>query len=144
MTGRFGPVAIIACALAALAAAMAPACAAPDAFPVATEIRVGGDDAQTRFVVDLTRKVDIRAFTLADPYRVVIDMPQVTFALPPKSGDSGRGLVKAYRYGLVMAGGSRPWKKPGIEQRNTLGVRCTRNSARIGWCPVAGSCTRVR
>jgi N-acetylmuramoyl-L-alanine amidase len=107
MTGRFGPVAIIACALAVLTAAMAPARAAPDAFPVVTEIRIGGDDTQSRFVVDLTRKVELRAFTLADPYRLVIDMPQVTFALPPKSGASGRGLVKAYRYGLVMAGGSR-------------------------------------
>jgi N-acetylmuramoyl-L-alanine amidase len=108
MTGRFGPVAIIALALAALAAGPVSARAAPpEAFPVATEIRIGGDDSQTRFVIDLTRKIDLRAFTLADPYRVVIDMPQVTFALPPKSGEGGRGLIKAYRYGLVMAGGSR-------------------------------------
>ena len=108
MTGRFKHVATIACALAALAAGYAPARAAPpEAFPVATEIRIGGDDGQTRFVIDLTRKVDLRAFTLADPYRVVIDLSQITFALPPKSGDTGRGLIKAYRYGLVMAGGSR-------------------------------------
>ncbi|MBI4273288.1 MAG: AMIN domain-containing protein, partial [Rhizobiales bacterium] len=76
-------------------------------FPVASDVRVGGDESQTRFVVDLTRKVDIRAFTLADPYRVVIDLPQVTFNLPAKTGDKGRGLVKAFRYGLVMQGGSR-------------------------------------
>ncbi|HKY86287.1 MAG TPA: AMIN domain-containing protein, partial [Pseudorhodoplanes sp.] len=108
MTGRFTYVAIIACALAALSGGVAPLRAAPpEAFPVATEIRVGGDDSQTRFVIDLTRKVDLRVFTLADPYRVVIDLSQITFALPPKSGDSGRGLIKAYRYGLVMAGGSR-------------------------------------
>lgn len=108
MTGRFRYVAIIACALAALSGGVAPSRAAPpEAFPVATEIRVGGDDSQTRFVIDLTRKVDLRVFTLADPYRVVIDLSQITFALPPKSGDSGRGLIKAYRYGLVMAGGSR-------------------------------------
>ena len=54
--------------------------------------------------MDLTRKVDLRAFTLADPYRVVIDMPQVTFKLPAVTGESGRGLVKAFRYGLVMHG----------------------------------------
>ncbi len=108
MTGRFGPVAIIGLALvASVAVAPSARAAPPAAFPVATEIRIGGDDSQTRFVIDLTRKIDLRAFTLADPYRVVIDMPQVTFALPPKSGDSGRGLIKAYRYGLVMAGGSR-------------------------------------
>jgi N-acetylmuramoyl-L-alanine amidase len=76
-------------------------------MPIATDARVGGDAKQTRFVVDLSRKVDIRAFTLADPYRVVIDLPQVSFQLPPKAGERGRGLVKAFRFGLVMPGGSR-------------------------------------
>src|SRR5262249_3959478 len=61
----------------------------------------------TRFVVDLSRKVDIRPFTLADPYRVVIDLPQVNFQFPAHAGEHGRGLVKAFRYGLVMPGGSR-------------------------------------
>src|SRR4051812_42190746 len=78
-----------------------------DPYPTATDTRLGGDDNQTRFVMDLTRKVELRAFTLADPYRVVIDLPQVTFKLPPRAGESGRGLVKAFRFGLVMQGGSR-------------------------------------
>ncbi len=87
MTGRFGYLAIITVALAALAAGTAPLRAAPpEAYPVATEIRIGGDDNQTRLIIDLTRKVDLRVFTLADPYRVVIDMPQVTFALAAESG----------------------------------------------------------
>jgi N-acetylmuramoyl-L-alanine amidase len=76
-------------------------------FPVASDVRVGGDDSQTRFVVDFSQKVDTRAFTLANPYRVVIDMPQVSFQLPPRSGQTGRGLIKAFRFGLVMQGGSR-------------------------------------
>src|SRR5437868_3597333 len=78
-----------------------------DPYPAATDARLGGDDNQTRFVMDLTRKVELRAFTLADPYRVVIDLPQVTFSLPPRTGEAGRGLVKAFRFGLVMQGGSR-------------------------------------
>jgi N-acetylmuramoyl-L-alanine amidase len=76
-------------------------------YPVASDVRVGGDDSQTRFVMDLSGKIDLRAFTLADPYRVVLDIPQVTFQLPAKAGESGRGLVKAFRFGLVMQGGSR-------------------------------------
>ncbi len=79
----------------------------PTSFPVATDVRVGGDDRQIRFVVDLTQKVDLAVFTLADPYRVVIDLPQVTFKLPAQAGEHGRGLVKAFRYGLIMQGGSR-------------------------------------
>jgi len=80
---------------------------AGDGYPLATDARVGGDDTQTRFVVDLSRKIDLRVFTLADPMRVILDLPQVTFQLPPKTGEAGRGLVKAFRYGLVMQGGSR-------------------------------------
>ena len=49
----------------------------------------------------------MRAFALADPYRVVIDLPQVNFRLAPGAGTAGRGLIKAFRYGLVMPGGSR-------------------------------------
>jgi len=84
----------------------APA-SAPHDFPVASDVRLGGDDTQTRLIVDLSQKVEIRAFTLANPYRVVLDMPQVTFQFPPKAGEVGRGLIKAYRFGLVMQGGSR-------------------------------------
>jgi N-acetylmuramoyl-L-alanine amidase len=87
--------------------AVRPPAPGADAFPRATDVRLGGDESHTRFVLDLTRKVEIRAFTLADPYRVVVDLPQVAFHLPAKAGDSGRGLIKAYRYGLVMPGGSR-------------------------------------
>jgi N-acetylmuramoyl-L-alanine amidase len=78
-----------------------------DSLPVATDARLGGDESQTRFVMDLSRKIDLHAFTLADPYRVVLDIPQVIFQLPPKSGEGGRGLVRAFRFGLVMQGGSR-------------------------------------
>ena len=80
---------------------------APYDFPVASDVRLGGDDTQTRLIVDLSQKIEIRAFTLANPYRVVLDMPQVTFQFPPKAGEVGRGLIKAYRFGLVMQGGSR-------------------------------------
>jgi N-acetylmuramoyl-L-alanine amidase len=95
--------------LAGAARAAGPPVTTPgaDSIPVATEARLGGDDAATRFVMDLSRKIDVRAFTLADPYRVVLDIPQVTFQLPPKAGESGRGLIKAFRFGLMMPGGSR-------------------------------------
>src|SRR5579862_5620780 len=82
--------------------------AAPsDSHPVATDVRLAGDDGQTRFILDLSRKIDVRAFALADPYRVVVDIPEVIFKLPPKAGESGRGLIKAFRFGLMMEGGSR-------------------------------------
>jgi N-acetylmuramoyl-L-alanine amidase len=102
--------------LALLGAIMTGACLAHEApaplppanpYPVATDVRLGGDDSKIRFVMDLSRKIDLHAFTLADPYRVVVDIPQVVFRFPPRTGDHGRGMVKAFRFGLVMQGGSR-------------------------------------
>jgi N-acetylmuramoyl-L-alanine amidase len=76
-------------------------------FPVASDARLAGDGKQTRFILDLDKAIPFRAFPLADPYRVVIDIPQVSFQLPAGTGIAGRGLIKAFRYGLVMPGGSR-------------------------------------
>jgi N-acetylmuramoyl-L-alanine amidase len=84
--------------------AAAPRTIASD-LPVASDVRLAGDEKQTRFILDLSKNVQFRAFALADPYRVVIDLPQVTFQLAP--GTPGRGLIKTFRYGLVMPGGSR-------------------------------------
>jgi N-acetylmuramoyl-L-alanine amidase len=91
--------------VAAPVAASTPA-AAPD-FPIASEVRLAGDSKQTRFVLDLDKAIPFRAFALADPYRVIVDIPQVNFQLPAGTGTTGRGLIKAFRYGLVMPGGSR-------------------------------------
>jgi N-acetylmuramoyl-L-alanine amidase len=81
--------------------------AAAPAFPVASGARLAGDSKQTRFVLDLDKTIQFSAFALADPYRVVVDLPQVSFQLASGTGTAGRGLIKAFRYGLVMPGGSR-------------------------------------
>jgi len=70
---------------------------------VALDARLGGDEQKTRLVVDLSRRVEISAFTTADPYRVIVDLPDVTFDLPAAAGRLGRGLVSAYRYGCDRA-----------------------------------------
>jgi N-acetylmuramoyl-L-alanine amidase len=84
-----------------------PVPAAVSNFPIASDARLAGDAKQTRFVLDLDKPISHRAFALADPYRVVIDIPQVSFQLPAGVGTAGRGLIKGFRYGLVMPGGSR-------------------------------------
>jgi N-acetylmuramoyl-L-alanine amidase len=84
-----------------------PTPAAAPNFPVASGARLAGDSKQTRFVLDLDKTIQFSAFALADPYRVVVDLPQVSFQLAAGTGTAGRGLIKAFRYGLVMPGGSR-------------------------------------
>jgi N-acetylmuramoyl-L-alanine amidase len=46
-------------------------------------------------------------FALADPYRVVVDLPEVHFVLPEMAGTTGRGIVSAFRYGFISTGKSR-------------------------------------
>lgn len=96
-------IALVGLALAALAGPGA----ASAGETVARDARLGGDSDRTRFVADLSHAVAFRVFTLADPYRVIIDLPNVQFHLPDKRGQEGRGLVSAFRFGLVAAGKSR-------------------------------------
>ncbi len=70
---------------------------------VATDAAIKGDKSGTEFAITLSRGVTLEVFTLANPYRVIIDMPDVTFQLPEKAGRRGKGLIKAYRYGLFAA-----------------------------------------
>ncbi|MCA3561027.1 MAG: N-acetylmuramoyl-L-alanine amidase [Aestuariivirga sp.] len=74
---------------------------------VATAARVAGDGTRTRFVADLTAPVGYTVYVMANPYRVMIDLPQVSFSLPEGAGDSTRGLVTQYRYGPVDDAHSR-------------------------------------
>jgi N-acetylmuramoyl-L-alanine amidase len=94
-------------ALGGAAESQSPKPPAASGFPVASEVRLAGDSKQTRFILDLDQPISFRAFPLADPYRVIVDLPQVSFQLPAGIGIAGRGLIKAFRYGLVMPGGSR-------------------------------------
>lgn len=58
-----------------------------------------GDKSETVFQLTLTRGVTAEVYSLANPYRVIIDLPDVGFTLPADAGRNGRGLVQAYRYG---------------------------------------------
>jgi N-acetylmuramoyl-L-alanine amidase len=74
---------------------------------VANDARVAGDRERTRFIADLSRKVDVHVFALGNPYRVIVDAPDVSFQMPDGIGKEKRGLVTAYRYGLFAPGKAR-------------------------------------
>src|ERR1700742_5139342 len=76
-------------------------------MPMVMSARIGEHEDRTRQVIELSDPVNLRAFALASPDRVVIDMPEVTWRLgaPPKP--SGFGVVKSYRYGQFRTGNSR-------------------------------------
>src|SRR5688572_29452607 len=74
---------------------------------VADGAELTGDTARTRFTLALTRSVQFSAFRLGNPNRVVLDIAGVEFHLPAESGRQGRGLVIAFRHGLIAPGKSR-------------------------------------
>ena len=90
---------------AALGGALAPAPVA--AKPVVSDVRVGLHEGFTRFVVDLSEPVSWRVFTLPDPYRLVIDLPELVWNLPSELPSAEKGMIGALRYGLFTPGQSR-------------------------------------
>lgn len=83
---------------------MSVAAASPlQAAVVATSSTISGDKQRTDFSMTLSEGVTVEVFTLANPYRVILDLPDVTFKLPKTAGQKGSGLISAYRYGLFAA-----------------------------------------
>ena len=76
-------------------------------LPIVISARIGEHDDRTRLVIELSDPVNLRAFALANPDRVVIDMPDVSWRLGAPPRPSGFGAVKSYRYGQFRAGNSR-------------------------------------
>ena len=74
---------------------------------VVNDLRVGVGGDRTRFVMDLTGPVKFSYFALVDPYRLVIDLPELRWQLPTRPLPKNVGLIKSLRYGLFKAGASR-------------------------------------
>lgn len=83
-----------------------PATAA-DVRPMVSDIRVGLHGATTRIVLDMSQSARAEIFTLADPYRVVIDLPEVGWRLPAQPLPTAVGLFDKVRYGLFKPGTTR-------------------------------------
>lgn len=80
---------------------------AAGANPSVDGIRLGVQANATRVVLDLTGALEYSIFTLADPYRVVVDLPEVEWRLSGSSIAAGGGLVQRLRFGLFQPGTSR-------------------------------------
>jgi N-acetylmuramoyl-L-alanine amidase len=61
----------------------------------------------TEFLLDLSHGVTVEVFTLSDPYRVVIELPEVVFRLPSDAGTTALGLISGYGFGAYAEGRSR-------------------------------------
>ena len=85
----------------------------------ATDVRLESSAESTRLIFDLSAAVEARAFPIARPDRIVVDLPEIAFHIPPLlahplAGRNGRdagptpfGLITSYRFGQFARGHSR-------------------------------------
>jgi N-acetylmuramoyl-L-alanine amidase len=73
----------------------------------ATSAAIKVEADATTFALMLSEGVPAEIFTLASPYRVIIDLPDVTFKLAPAANKQSAGLISAFRYGLFAEGRAR-------------------------------------
>ncbi|MEL6297546.1 MAG: N-acetylmuramoyl-L-alanine amidase [Pseudomonadota bacterium] len=70
-------------------------------------VSLSGDQSRTAIEIRLNQPADATIFTLANPYRLIVDAANVAFRLPPGAGRRGGGLVSGFRYGMLAPGRSR-------------------------------------
>lgn len=76
-------------------------------FPVATDARLEQVGDVVRLTMALSRPLDVKAWVLAGPDRVVIDLPSTNFQVQPAVARRGVGVVGAFRFGLFTADRAR-------------------------------------
>ncbi len=121
-------------ALLALAAVLALQGTALAGQIIATGFDLGGDSETTKFTAYLSEDVGYTASVLPDPYRVIIDLANVSFDVPPGAGRKPKGLVKAIRYGVIEEGKSRiviDTQGPVLITKSTLQPKTGKKPARI-------------
>ena len=70
-------------------------------------IRLGAHLDKTRLVLDMTKETQFRAFYLANPYRLVLDLPKIDFEVKASGLKKAVGGVSGYRFGLFDSETSR-------------------------------------
>ena len=94
-------------------AEVAATSAAPVAVAAATHaqngdhVSLGGDHQRTRFVIGLDKAVQFQVFSLSNPNRVIVELPNVGLQLPHVPEGQAVGLVQSFRGGVSAPGRSR-------------------------------------
>jgi N-acetylmuramoyl-L-alanine amidase len=96
-----------------LRAEAAPVASEATEFPTANAVRIERTGDRTKLIFGLSTSVESTTFVLADPDRVIVDLPQTAFLLDPESGKPAHGphrktgLIAAFRFGQLAPGKSR-------------------------------------
>ena len=74
--------------------------------PVALDMRIAGDDAVTRIVIEFDRPIEVSHQLLDRPWRLVLDFNKIGYGFRGDAA-SGSGLIAGLRYGDMSANPSR-------------------------------------
>ncbi len=85
--------------------ALAPAIAR--AAGTVSTMRLHDHGPYTRLVLELSQSVDFSIFTLADPYRVVVDLPELEWDIAASAVEARAGVISLVRFGLFQPGNAR-------------------------------------
>lgn len=77
------------------------------AQPRVTDLRIADQGGATRLVLEITEQVTPEVSVLAAPDRVIIDFPELSWALPMTAAAAKGGIIQGFRFGSFTAGRSR-------------------------------------
>ncbi|MFP6746173.1 MAG: N-acetylmuramoyl-L-alanine amidase [Alphaproteobacteria bacterium] len=101
---------------------------------IAHDIRIGVHRDKTRVVLDLSAPVRFQIFALADPYRIVMDLPEIQWDVPPAAARRNGGLIAGLRYGQYQPGNARvvlDLTGPGIVEKSFIVPAADGNGPRV-------------
>ena len=75
--------------------------------PEVLDVKLEGDERRALLTIALSAPIEPSARSLSAPTRVILDLPETRFRLPPGAGAQGQGLVTGFRFGMIEAGKSR-------------------------------------
>jgi N-acetylmuramoyl-L-alanine amidase len=88
-------------------------------LPIASTVQVDNLAGVTRLVFELSGPVEAGAFVMAEPNRVIVDLPEINFQIDPRAGTPAKNgarrhkaalpgrLISSFRFGLFAPGKSR-------------------------------------
>ncbi|MEZ5924151.1 MAG: N-acetylmuramoyl-L-alanine amidase [Hyphomicrobiaceae bacterium] len=74
---------------------------------IADGAAIAAKSGTTTFRLGLSGKANFTATALANPYRIVVELPNIDFKLDDGAGTKGGGLIEKFRFGASAPGKSR-------------------------------------
>ncbi len=65
------------------------------------------DPGLSSIIIEIPKRVKFNTFTLSNPHRVVVDLPDTPLRLPGLERLKKNGVVKDFQYGLILKGRAR-------------------------------------